>query len=123
MHERAGVLLPEILRGRSRDKECSVEVRVDHSAPFSLAHLEKHPITQNTGIVHDGIDAAEVPDGIVNDRFRAPCVGDAGDIRKPFAAFALYLANNLDGGALVASFSGGRAAKIVDNDRGALAGA
>jgi hypothetical protein len=59
VHQRAAFLLAEIISRGARGIEGAVEVYFHHRIEVLVAHLVKEAVAQDSGIVHDCVDAAE----------------------------------------------------------------
>jgi len=103
VHHRARFLLAEMSRDGARHVERAVEMHVDDVVPVRPTHAMKDAVAQDAGVVHQDVDAAELVDGGLHDRFGVLRLGDRERRGDRVAARSLDLLHDLLRGALIAA--------------------
>ena len=98
---------------RLGDVEEAFDVEVDHPLPLLDRRLERRAEQHHAGVVDDGVEAAELGDGALDQGLGGGAVGDVGLDRERLAAGVV----DLPGQALQPVDAAGR-----DGDRGAVGG-
>ncbi len=97
-------------------------MHLDDGVPLGLGHVGEHAVTQDAGVVDDGIEPTEVLDGGVDEALSAFPVGDVVAVDDRFAAHALDLFDDLVSRRLITAGSIDRCPEVVDDHLGAVLG-
>ena len=118
--EGALLLLLKVGCGRLRHIKCTVKMHLDHRVPIDGAHAVEDTVTQDAGVVHHTVDAAEVIDGRLDNALGSLRLGDAVAVGHRHAAGLADLVGDGLCHAEVAAIAVGRAAEVVDNNLASL---
>jgi hypothetical protein len=95
-------------------------VHVDDRVPLLLRHVRQHAVTQDAGVVDDGVEIAERLDRSVDESLRTFPRRHAVAVGHGLATHPLDLLDDLLGGTEVATGAVDVATEIVDHDLGAV---
>ena len=123
MHERARLLLLEVVCSGAAHIEGAVEVHLDDLIEVHDRHAVENAVAQDARIVDHAIDALEVVERALDDLFRALRLGDALEVRDGLAAGLADFLDDLFGGLLArGALAVHRGAEVIDDDLRALMG-
>ena len=80
MDETARLLFAKIRRRGFRYVEHAGQIHVDDAPPILIAHLVPDGVAEDSGVVHDGVDAAEFSYRVLDDARGFPGIGDIAEI-------------------------------------------
>jgi hypothetical protein len=100
----------------SRDREVALEVDGDHGIPLVLGHVHEHPVAEDSGVVDEDVEPAELVDRLPHEALRPGEAGDVLAIRRRLAARGADLLHDLLRGARVRSLAGEPGAEVVDHE-------
>jgi hypothetical protein len=103
-------------------REVALEVDGNHGVPLVLGHVHDHPVAEDSGVVDEDVEPAELLDRLPHEPFRAREVGDALAVRRRLAARGADLLDDLLGRAEIGALAGDPGAEVVDHDRGSRIG-
>ncbi|GAB2807804.1 hypothetical protein GCM10022221_01350 [Actinocorallia aurea] len=100
--------------------EVALEVDADDVVPFGLAHRDQHPVADESGVVHQDVEAAEGLHGGADQPRGAVPARDVVAVGDGLAAEVLDLGHDRFGDVAGAPAAGEGGAEVVDDDLGAL---
>src|SRR5207302_924157 len=75
--------------------ERALEVDLDDRVPLGLGHVHEHAVTEDAGVVHQHVEAAELRDRLLDHLLRAGEVADVTRVRNRLAARLADLVDDL----------------------------
>ena len=100
----------------------TLQVDRDHGVPLAFGHVHQHAVAEDSGVVDQDVEAAEVVDRLCDHPFRAGEVGHVLVVRGSLAPGGSDLVDDLLRGRCVVTLAGELAAEVVDDHRRARGG-
>jgi hypothetical protein len=93
----------------------------DDLIPLLVSHPRDRPVTQDSGIIDENVEASEIIDGVSHQAFSTFGAGYIGSVGHSLATLGTDLLDHFGRDALVSAFPGHGPAHIVDHHACALA--